>query len=276
MQIHYQDGTEDWVLLHLEVQSQRDDDFAQRMFTYYYRLLDAYNRTVTSVAILADPNPDWRVDHYEAKMATSTLRFDFTTKKLLDYDLSELQNSSNPFAIIAEAHLKAQETRKKPEQGYRNLLRIAKNLMMRGLSQEEVLELLHLVEWLFTLPNELELKYKQEIDEFQKENKMSYVSIFEREGIKQGIEQGLQQGIQQGLQQGLQQGEAALVLRQLNRKVGELDEEVATIISGLPTNQIEELGDALLDFEEREDLDNWLSSNVSSDDETGDEEVQKC
>ena len=32
------DGTETWILIHIEVQSQYQADFAQRMYTYNYRL----------------------------------------------------------------------------------------------------------------------------------------------------------------------------------------------------------------------------------------------
>lgn len=38
------------------------------------------------------------------------------------------------------------------------------------------------------------------------------------------IEQGLQQGLQQGLRQGMQQGEARILIRQLQRRFGELPE----------------------------------------------------
>ena len=48
------DGQETWVLIHIEVQSQADENFPQRMYVYNYRLHDRYNRTVVSLAVLAD------------------------------------------------------------------------------------------------------------------------------------------------------------------------------------------------------------------------------
>ena len=38
------DGQEEWVLVHVEVQSQEDPDFATRMYVYNYRLFDRYHR----------------------------------------------------------------------------------------------------------------------------------------------------------------------------------------------------------------------------------------
>ena len=44
------EGAETWVLVHIEVQSSEEADFAKRMFVYNYRLRDRYNRSVTSLA----------------------------------------------------------------------------------------------------------------------------------------------------------------------------------------------------------------------------------
>ena len=45
-------GEEDWILVHIEVQGYDDKDFAKRMFTYFYRILDKYGKPVTAIAIL--------------------------------------------------------------------------------------------------------------------------------------------------------------------------------------------------------------------------------
>jgi hypothetical protein len=37
-------GQDEWVLVHVEVQSQQEAEFAQRMYVYNYRLFDRYNR----------------------------------------------------------------------------------------------------------------------------------------------------------------------------------------------------------------------------------------
>src|SRR5712692_6243974 len=65
VQVARLDGTDAWVLVHIEVQSQAEADFAQRMFTYYYRLLDRFDRPVVNLAILGDERPAWRPERYE-------------------------------------------------------------------------------------------------------------------------------------------------------------------------------------------------------------------
>ena len=49
-----------------------------------------------------------------------------------------------------------------------------------------------------------------------------------------------------------------IVLRQLRKRLGELDESATAQIESLPTNRLEELGEALLDFRTSEDLAAWL------------------
>jgi len=68
-----------------------------------------------------------------------------------------------------------------------------------------------------------------------------------------------EEGRQEGRQEGLQQGESALILRQLKRRIGSVDEALAARIQDLDIEQLEALGDALLDFKELNDLLLWLN-----------------
>jgi predicted transposase YdaD len=53
-------------------------------------------------------------------------------------------------------------------------------------------------------------------------------------------------------------GLISIILRQLHRKVGELEEEVEAQVRELEVAQLEELSEALLDFEDVGDLTDWL------------------
>lgn len=57
----------------------------------------------------------------------------------------------------------------------------------------------------------------------------------------------------------LREGERSLVLRQLTRKVGELSPQMRDRVNNLSLEQIENLGEALLDFQGMDDLEAWLS-----------------
>jgi hypothetical protein len=55
--------------------------------------------------------------------------------------------------------------------------------------------------------------------------------------------------------------ELKLVLRLLNKQVGNISTELQNRIKALPSEQLEALGEALLDFTQLADLENWLNQN---------------
>ncbi|MGL4879610.1 MAG: DUF4351 domain-containing protein, partial [Waterburya sp.] len=67
-----------------------------------------------------------------------------------------------------------------------------------------------------------------------------------------------QEILREGRQEGRQEGEKSLVIRQLTRRVGELPQELRSLVETLPLEQLENLGEALLDFTSMSDLQAWL------------------
>jgi len=72
-------------------------------------------------------------------------------------------------------------------------------------------------------------------------------------------QQDREQARQEGLQQGLQQGEQQLILRQLNQRLENMNLSLVEQIQSLSTEQLEALGEALLDFATVADLEAWLN-----------------
>ncbi|MFH1113704.1 MAG: DUF4351 domain-containing protein, partial [Pseudomonadota bacterium] len=79
-----------------------------------------------------------------------------------------------------------------------------------------------------------------------------------QQGMQQGIQQGIQQGVEQGVQQGMLRGVASLTIRLLTRRFGELDESTQERIQQLPLEDLERLGEDLLDFPDKSALEDWL------------------
>ena len=67
-----------------------------------------------------------------------------------------------------------------------------------------------------------------------------------------------QEAVAEGRARGRAEGEGALVLRQLNRRVGSLPLELSSQVQQLTLPQLEDLGEALLDFTSLADLEGWL------------------
>ena len=83
-----------------------------------------------------------------------------------------------------------------------------------------------------------------------------------QEILLEGENRGLEKGLEQGLEQGRTEEALALVLRQLTRRIGAIAPESEAQIRNLSLEQIEALGEALLDFSDRADLDQWLKDTL--------------
>ncbi len=69
----------------------------------------------------------------------------------------------------------------------------------------------------------------------------------------------MEEGIERGIEQGRKQGELALLNRQLNRRFGSLSSQLQQQIENLSIPQLEDLGEAMLDFTSVADLEAWLA-----------------
>jgi Domain of unknown function (DUF4351) len=99
--------------------------------------------------------------------------------------------------------------------------------------------------------------------EAQEEELLMALSQAYLEWEQQTEQRGRQSGIQEGKQIGIQEGlehEKSLILRQLTRRIGPLAPDQQTQIRNLSLLQLEELGEALLDFSQASDLEAWLNA----------------
>ncbi len=182
-----------WVLIHIEVQAQRDRTFTRRMCTYNCRIFDSHERDVVSLAVLADDAPNWRPSAYRRGLWGCSVGMRFPAAKLLDFQgrETELEASNNPFAKVVLAHLKTLETRDDPNDRRLWKFRIARGLHECGFGAEDVGQLMKLVDWLMELPQVLERDYRRELHEYEEGLRMPYVTSYERWGMLDLIERTL-------------------------------------------------------------------------------------
>ena len=204
-------GEETWLLIHIEVQSQVQFIFPERMYVYNYRIFDMYRQQVVSLAVLADDQKSWRPQAYSYENWGCQVLLRFPTVKLLDYQSrsEQLAKNTNPFAIIVAAHLATQQTKKDLEARYRGKFTIAKSLYQRGYGKQDILELFRLIDWMMTLPENLQIQFQRELTNFEEENKMPYVTTIERLALEKGREEGREAGREQGREEGREQGREA-------------------------------------------------------------------
>ena len=192
VKVFKKDGTEAFVIIHVEVQGDKVVDFPKRMFVYYYRLIDSFDTKVFSLAVLTDSNPNWRPSKFEQEIWGCKVSLEFPIIKLLDYGdkWAELEQSTNPFAIVVMAHLKTLETAKDEQKRLEWKLTLSKMLYEKGYSEKDVRNLFRFIDWLLMLPKGLNQTFKEEIAKHEEEKKMPYVTSVERLAKEEGMQQG--------------------------------------------------------------------------------------
>ena len=187
-QVWLLNGTEVWVLVHVEVQTQVDREFPKRMYRYNYRLFDRYDRPVISLAVLGDEQVNWRPTAYSYEIGSCRASLEFPTVKLLDYEAQgeELEQSNNPFAIIVMAHLKTKATTGNYQVRERWKWRLVKGLYEKGYTREKIIELFRLIDWMMVLPEALQKQFENQLENYQEERKMPVLSRMELRGLEKG------------------------------------------------------------------------------------------
>jgi len=190
-------GEETWILIHLEIQSQSESDFSERMFIYNYRIYDRYKRSVASLAVLGDEQVNWRPNQFGYELFGTKVEFQFPIVKLLDYQQrqSELEASRNPLATVVMAHLAALQTKSDRLERKQQKLSLVRRLYQQGFEREDILNLLAFVDWVLTLPSDLEGEFLFEVEQLEAEQRMQYVTSFERSGIRLGLLKGIALGL---------------------------------------------------------------------------------
>jgi hypothetical protein len=243
-------GEVSYLYIHVEIQSQWEANFPERMFYYNTRLCEKYNSIVESLVVFGDDNINWRPNHYNIQGIGITKNFTFPFVKLLDYiqKWSELEDSRNPFATVVMVHLRTLETTNDREARKVYKLALIKRLYEQGFSREDIINLYALIDWMMTLSKELEREFQQELKQYEEEKKMPYITSIERAGQLEGE------------QRGELKGEQKIIIRLLNQRVGEIQPPLIEQIRKLSLEQLEELTDVLLTFFTIADLEKWLKA----------------
>ena len=221
-------------VLHLEFQTQPDPTMPFRMLDYWVRLHRRLpERDIRQVVIYLLPSTSQWV--YQATFEQGSTRHRFEVIRLWEQPtetfltspgllpLAPLSRAENPEAILRRAADQIEEIPDRTTQS--NLSASAAILaglvLERGLIQQ----------------------------------------ILRRELMQESViyQDILEEGLREGRQQGLQQEAMSFVLRLLNRRFGNLPANLMIQVETLSVEQLEALGEAILDFETQNDLEQWLA-----------------
>ncbi len=229
-------------LIHLEAQSFSEANFARRMFFYFSILHQRYLQRIYPIVIFSFDKPDRQENNrYMVKFGDRTiLDFNFEAIQLNRLNWRDYLSQQNPVAaaLMAKMRIEINDRPKVKAECLRLLatLRLdpARTRLISGF-----------IDTYLRLNTQEEQVFQSEVGKLE---------TTEQEQIMQITTTWMEQGIEQGIEQ----GERSLVLRQLTRRVGELPEGVRSQVELFSLYEIEALGEALLDFTNLSDLEQWL------------------
>ena len=169
---------------------------------YYYRIRDAYGRSVLSLVVLGDSDPAWRPGAFAESTGRCRLRFEFPTAKLIDFAgrREELETGDNPAGLVAAAHLESLATHGDEPARATAKIRLLRRLLGRGWTERRIRELFRLIDWLVELPPELDRQVKRQVfEEFEREKFMPFVTSWERIAKEDGRVEGRVEGMVEGM-----------------------------------------------------------------------------
>jgi predicted transposase/invertase (TIGR01784 family) len=183
------------LLIHIEIQAKKETNFPERMLIYAIRIFELFQQPATSLAILCDNNPKWRPTQHCLESPGTKIQFDFSSVKLLDYAQrwSDLEQSTNPFAIVVMAHLKAQETRKDNQARKRWKFELVRQLYEKGYNRSAIFNLFTFIDWIIKLPKPLAREFWTELNTYEESRKMPYITSVEKIGFERGKQEGKQE-----------------------------------------------------------------------------------
>lgn len=244
-------GQESFFIIHLEHQARTDAEFNKRMFRYFARLHEKHALPVYPIVIFSHdsprrPEPDcYRVEFPGWKV----LEFNYRVIQLNRLQWQDFMNQPNPVAsaLMSKMRKSAQE---------RPLVKLVslRLLSSLGLNPAQVQLISGFIDTYLRLNAQEEAVFQEQL---------ATIAPVEQESVMEIVTSWMEQGIQQGLQQGRQQQAVSLILRQLIRRLGAVDPSLQERIQKLSLAKLEDLGEALLDFDSVADLAGWLDGQTT-------------
>ena len=238
-------GQDTFFIIHVENQSSAQSDFPRRMFQYFARLHEKYGLPIYPVVIFSYDAPK------RAEPTRYTVSFPGETVLQFRYKVIQLNripwrrfiNQPNPAATALMTRMKmAPQDRPKVKL---ECLRLLTTLRLNPAKSELIGGFINSYLKLSDAENK---RYERELAQYTSQGKDEEPMMWTEWG-------------QEGMRKGLHQGKQELVTRLVQRRFGAVPADVTERLDELPSEQLDELGEALFDFNTLSDLETWLTSH---------------
>ncbi len=219
------------IVLHAEFQTEPDPTMGFRMADYHLRVFKRFpEKRMLQVVIYLKPTGSNLV--YQNVYETEKMRHEFQVIRLWEQPTQPFLESTGllPLAVLTQTPDKAQTLRQVaarveaiPEMRVQSNVAASAGILAGLLLRRDFIN-----------------------------------QVLRREIMQQSVV--YQEWREEFLQEGRQEGEQSLILRQLTRRIGNVAPALQAQVQALSLAQLESLGEALLDFSETADLEEWFQN----------------
>lgn len=226
MQVSLKNGEEKWILIHIEVQAKANEAFSKRMFRYFYRIYDYFDRNIYAIALVTDRQRTPAPSQFHYSFYGTEVAYTYNCYRFQDHSVDELEKSNNPFAYAVIAGKYANQAKDNTEQRFAFKQKLMKQILRHFPPQHEqsrsyLQALFHFIEYLLQIPGDLQEKLENELFTFVE--KEGYHMHVEKQGeyppsptlvnvvrklIKSGAieEPAYEDGMKEGKEEGKKEG----------------------------------------------------------------------
>jgi len=213
VKVHLKDGEEKWILVHIEVEGSADDDFSKRMFRYFYRIFDKFDREIVAFAVMTGPSTGENSLGFSYSYFGTTLDYAYNVCKVSDYDDEELMQSNRLFSKVVLATKYMHESKNEVDLRYRFKMKLMREVLkLEGHSRVSITAVFYFVDYLLRLPEELRHEFtdiirpileeeRQKMVQFDSDDLSPTLADLAKIERKEALEEGLEKGRELGLEQ---------------------------------------------------------------------------
>lgn len=153
IQIYLKNGEEQWILLHIDVQFAKETDFAERMFKYFYRTYDKYNKKIVACVVFTGTSKSYQ-KRFDYKYYKTKLVYEYRSAQLTNYKEKYLMSQDNPFALVTLAVKYGLKSRNDEELRFKFKRKLIKLMFERGFNEDDIINMFRFIEIMLELEDE--------------------------------------------------------------------------------------------------------------------------
>ena len=212
LKIYLKDGTEEWVLLHIEIQGRGGENISIRMFRYQCLLFIRYGRHAAAMAILTAKRPkkEGEPGKYVAELFGTKVEFNYNAVKVYDMKDDELKARNTLSSLFIYALKKGAQSKNSDDQKLEYGREIMELLAKKGLDPVRRSMFMEFVENALSFSSgeyneriwrEGMMIFNEGVNEPMRRKGMFALVREANEAYDKGLAKGLDQGLAQGLAQ---------------------------------------------------------------------------